>query len=649
MQGQILGNRYELIEKIGGGGMAIVYKAKCRFLNRFVAVKILRPEYTNDEEFVKRFLIEAQSVASLSHPNIVSIYDVGHEENVHYIVMEFVNGVTLKDYIGQKGKLPWREAVNIAIQICSAIEHAHRHHIVHRDIKPHNIMLTGDGIAKVTDFGIARAVSSSTITMVGSTIGSVHYFSPEQARGGYIGEKSDIYSMGIALYEMVTGRIPFDGETPVAVALKHIQEEAVAPREVSPDIPKALNDIIMKAVKKEQDQRYQTATDMLQDLYRVVKEPEGNFVREEVVDHAQTRRVRIIQDEKLKEKDEQKMQGKETGGKKNKADKKTIWLAIGTCAVIILAFMVLTFVLTNPGEDKKSFLVKDYVGKDIQSVEKELTDHNIEVKKTRKNDEKFDKDTVISQSVEAGKTLKPGGFIELQVSDGPKMVKVPDVIKKEWRTALSQLEANDLVGKIEDEFHDSVAEGLVIRTEPPEGTEVKAKSDVIVYKSKGPEIKETKVPGLIGLTRQQAMKALSEAKLAVGTITPSDNSIATGKVIAQSPVENTTVKEGSVVNITFEAPTPSPTPNPSATPPGNGQRVMMPEKITLNNPQKYGDKIKVRIEVTPADTNKVELLVDETVDKTDFPLTVNIPVSEKGRTKCQIYLDNILYSTFTRP
>lgn len=649
MQGQILGNRYELIEKIGGGGMAIVYKAKCNLLNRFVAVKILRPEYTNDEEFVKRFLIEAQSVASLSHPNIVSIYDVGHEENVHYIVMEFVNGVTLKDYISQKGTLPWREAVNIAIQICSAIEHAHRHHIVHRDIKPHNIMLTRDGIAKVTDFGIARAVSSSTITMVGSTIGSVHYFSPEQARGGYIGEKSDIYSMGIALYEMVTGRIPFDGETPVAVALKHIQEEAVAPREVSPDIPKALNDIIMKAVKKEQDQRYQTATDMLQDLYRVVKEPEGNFVREEVVDHAQTRKVRIIQDENLKEKDEQKMQGKETGGKKNKADKKTIWLAIGTCAVIILAFMVLTFVLANPGQDKKSFLVKDYVGKDIQSVEKELTDHDIDVKPIRKNDEKYDKDTVISQSVEAGKTLKPGGFIELQVSDGPKMVKVPGVIKKEWRTALSQLEANDLVGKIEDEFHDSVAEGLVIRTEPPEGTEVKAKSDVIVYKSKGPEIKETKVPGLIGLTRQQAMKALDDAKLTVGTITPSDNSIATGKIIAQSPPANTTVKEDSAVNITFEAPTPSPTPNPSATPPVSGQRVMMPEKITLNNPQKYGDKIKVRIEATPADTNKVELLVDGTVDKTDFPLTVNIPVSEKGRTKCQIYLDNILYSTFTRP
>ncbi len=647
MQGQILGNRYELIEKIGGGGMAIVYKAKCNLLNRFVAVKILRPEYTNDEEFVKRFLIEAQSVASLSHPNIVSIYDVGHEENVHYIVMEFINGVTLKDYIGQKGTLPWREAVNIAIQICSAIEHAHRHHIVHRDIKPHNILLTGDGIAKVTDFGIARAVSSSTITMVGSTIGSVHYFSPEQARGGYIGEKSDIYSMGIALYEMVTGRIPFDGETPVAVALKHIQEEAVAPREVSPDIPKALNDIIMKAVKKEQDQRYQTATDMLQDLYRVVKEPEGNFVREEVVDHAQTRRVRIIQDENLKEKDEQKMQGKETGGKKNKADKKTIWLAIGTCAVIILAFMILTFVLANPGQDKKSFMVKDYVGKDIQSVEKELTDHNIEVKKTPKNDEKFDKDTVISQSVEAGKTLKPGGFIELQVSEGPKMVKVPGVVRKEWRTALSQLEASDLVGKIEDEFHDSVAEGLVTRTEPPEGTEVKAKSDVIVYKSKGPEIKETKVPKLVGMTRQEAMKALSEAKLTVGTITPSDNSIATGKIIAQSPLENATVKEGSAVNITFETPTPSPT--PSATPPANGQRVMMQEKITLNNPQKYGDKIKVRIEAIPADTNKVELLVDETVDKTDFPLTVSIPVSEKGRTKCQIYLDNILYSTFTRP
>ena len=205
--------------------MAVVYKAKCLLLNRFVAVKILRSEFTDDEEFVKRFRVEAQAAASLNHPNIVSIFDVGKQDDIQYIVMEMIDGITLKEYIAGKGALPWREAVSIAIQICSAIEHAHRNFIVHRDIKPHNIMITNEGIAKVTDFGIARAVTSATITMVGSTIGSVHYFSPEQARGGFIDEKSDLYSLGITIYEMVTGKVPFDGESPVAIALKHIQEK----------------------------------------------------------------------------------------------------------------------------------------------------------------------------------------------------------------------------------------------------------------------------------------------------------------------------------------------------------------------------------------------------------------------------------------
>ena len=225
MIGQILGNRYELIEKIGGGGMALVYKARCKLLNRFVAVKVLRPDFTNDEEFIKRFKIEAQAAASLSHPNIVSIYDVGNEGDIHYIVMEYIDGATLKEYLEEKGALDWKEAVNISIQICLAIKHAHENNIVHRDIKPHNILFTKDGMVKVTDFGIARAVTSSTITMVGGTIGSVHYFSPEQARGGFTDEKSDIYSLGIVLYELLTGRLPFNGDTPVSVAIKHIQEE----------------------------------------------------------------------------------------------------------------------------------------------------------------------------------------------------------------------------------------------------------------------------------------------------------------------------------------------------------------------------------------------------------------------------------------
>ena len=246
MTGKILGNRYELIKKIGAGGMAIVYKAKCRLLNRMVAIKILRNELIEDQEFVSRFNIESQAAASLSHSNIVSIYDVGRQDDIHYIVMEYIDGETLKDCIVRNGALNWKDAVNYAIQICSALEHAHRKQIVHRDIKPHNIMVTKEGVLKVTDFGVARAVTSSTLTLDGNTIGSVHYFSPEQARGGYTDEKSDLYSLGVVLYEMVTGKLPFESDTPVSIALKHLQEKPREPMELEPGIPTGLNNIIIK-------------------------------------------------------------------------------------------------------------------------------------------------------------------------------------------------------------------------------------------------------------------------------------------------------------------------------------------------------------------------------------------------------------------
>ena len=249
--GRTIANRYEIINKTGVGGMATVYVAKDKVLNRNVAVKVLKDEFTTDEEFVKRFNSEAQAAASLSHPNIVSIYDVGNEDNIYYIVMELVRGKTLKQIITEEGALPWKWSVNIAMQIASALETAHKNNIVHRDIKPHNIIITEDGVAKVTDFGIAKAVSNSTITAFGTTIGSVHYFSPEQAKGGYTDAKSDIYSLGVVMYEMLTGRVPFDSDTSVSVALKHMQEAPVPPMEINENIPKAVNDIILKAMEKE--------------------------------------------------------------------------------------------------------------------------------------------------------------------------------------------------------------------------------------------------------------------------------------------------------------------------------------------------------------------------------------------------------------
>ena len=633
MEGKILGNRYELLEKIGGGGMALVYKAKCRLLNRFVAVKILRPEFINDEEFVKRFKIEAQAAASLSHPNIVSIYDVGHEEDVHYIIMEFVHGITLKDYILQKKKLPWKEAVKISIQICSAIEHAHRNHIVHRDIKPHNILFTEEGIVKVTDFGIARAVSSSTITMVGSTIGSVHYFSPEQARGGYTDEKSDLYSLGIALYEMVTGRLPFDGETPVAIALKHIQDQAVRPVDVDESVPSAVNDIIMKAIKKEQNKRYQTASEMLQDLNRVLTEPEGSFVKGQEAEEMPTKRVKTIRNEDLLIRDDPE-DGKKKG---KKGDKLTVWLAVATSAIIIILFTYVGYKLVAPiiiSEDPKVFKVQNYVGKNIDEVQSELEQAKIQVDKVEQADDQA-AGTILSQNISEGRTLAPNGSyaIKFVISKGPTMVKLPDLSKQDYRTAENTVVGLGLVPQFTEEFHDTLVSGLITRTEPEAGESVKEGSTVVLYKSKGPEIKSTKVPDLKGKTMMDAQKMLSDAKLKVGKIMPEEGKNHVDKIVNQNPAANSEVNEGSGVDIYFEAMT--------------VQRKIVNTFLPLSNMDLYGDKIKVLVEVTPSDTNKMELLINnEMKNKSEFPLTLPIPVPENGSTKVTVYLDGNLFVEF---
>ena len=293
--GKILNNRYEILKQIGSGGMATVYKAKCQLLNRYVAIKVLRDEFTTDAEFIKRFNTEAQSAASLTHPNIVGIYDVGNEDNMYYIVMELIKGKTLKEIITTDGILPWKWSVNVAVQIASALEFAHKNNVVHRDIKPHNIIITEEGVAKVTDFGIARAISNSTITSFGSTMGSVHYFSPEHAKGGYTDAKSDIYSLGVVLYEMLTGKVPFEADTPVSIALKHMQEDAIDAKKLNPTIPASLNDIIKKAMQKDPNLRYNSAEEILEDLKETLKNPEGDFVRiNERQDMDKTQRVNII-------------------------------------------------------------------------------------------------------------------------------------------------------------------------------------------------------------------------------------------------------------------------------------------------------------------------------------------------------------------
>jgi eukaryotic-like serine/threonine-protein kinase len=645
MEGQVLGNRYELIEKIGGGGMALVYKARCQWLNRFVAVKILRPEFINDEEFVKRFRVEAQSAASLSHPNVVSIYDVGQQDHIHFIVMEYIDGITLKEYIAQKSVLNWEEAVKITIQICSAIEHAHRNHIVHRDIKPHNILLTRDGIAKVTDFGIARAVSSSTITMVGCTIGSVHYFSPEQARGGFTDEKSDLYSIGIALYEMVTGKVPFDGETPVAVALMHIQNQAEPPIEVNETIPTGVNGIILKAIQKEQAKRYQAASDMLKDLYKVLREPDMQVASAgDAAESSPTRRLDVIDDVKLnnmiKGNKDMKNKGKDPEKDKtpHKNDKLTYWLA-GITSLIIIAvfgFLAYNFVFAYIIPIKDSFEVQYYVGKNFQDVKKELEAEGIEVIATRKYDDKAVKDEVMSQNIEAGRTLRVNGMsdIELVVSDGPKMVVIPSVKNIEYRQSKIDLENLDLIVEEKEEFSENIGKDLAIRTVPGADEEVKAGSRVVLYKSMGPELRPVKVPDLLGRTRAEAEQLLFDLKLKLGKVTPPDLTDSGARVISQKPAALTEILEESTVDLEFEVAEPV------------GQRNSTPWKVHLANEENYGDTVRVRIDIIPSDTNTVENLFNEDVEKSKFPVEVKIPVPQGGSTKFSLYFDNVLQAGY---
>ena len=378
--GKVIGNRYEIITEVGNGGMATVYKAKDNILNRLVAIKILKDEFTTDQEFVKRFNTEAQSAARLTHPNIVSVFDVGYEEeyNIYYIVMELIKGKTLKEIIVHDGALSWKWAVNIAMQIASALEAAHKENIIHRDIKPHNIIITEEGVAKVTDFGIAKAVSNSTITAFGTTIGSVHYFSPEQAKGGVTDAKSDIYSLGVVMYEMLTAKVPFDADTPVSVALKHMQEEPIEPIEINDEIPSAVNSIVMKAMQKDPINRYQTATEMISDLGKALKDPNGNFVIIQNKDGAYTRVMRTIEPKKQPQN-----------------NKKRILFIAGLVAIFFLVFGI-TKVALNGGFTAK-VEIPNVVGKTSEEATKAIANAKLEFKTVEAASKDVEVGKVISQ------------------------------------------------------------------------------------------------------------------------------------------------------------------------------------------------------------------------------------------------------------
>ena len=555
LEGKVLGNRYEIIEKVGNGGMATVYKAEDKVLKRNVAVKILRDEFTTDEEFIKRFEIEAQSAARLVHPNIVSIFDVGVEENLYYIVMELIQGKTLKEIIiEERGPLPWKWSVNVAIQIASALEMAHKNNIIHRDIKPHNIIITEDGIAKVTDFGIAKAVSNSTITAFGTTIGSVHYFSPEHARGGFTDAKSDLYSLGVVMYEMVTGKVPFDADTPVSVALKHMQEDPEEPIELNPNLPGAVNKIIMKALKKDTTLRYQTASEMLSDLRRALKNPDGEFVDDREYDEtAKTQKINtdlygnIEEDSKAKNK-----KGKKEGKfKKFIKEHKALSIVIGLVLLFALSLGgTLAFLnLTNPPEVE----LPNLVGMSKEEAQKET--ENLKLKFEIKEEE-FNKEVpegyIISQDPKYIEkyNVKEGSTITVVVSKGQEKTKVPNVKGKSQEEALQLLEEANLKAEIIEETSKTVKEGYVISQETEPDEEAFAGDTVKIHISKGTGIKQVNVVSVIGQSEANAKTTLTGLGLKVNVAYEEDTSKADGIVLKQSLEGGKTVNEGTTITIT---------------------------------------------------------------------------------------------------
>lgn len=630
LEGRLLGNRYEILEKIGSGGMATVYKAKCHVLNRFVAVKVLREEFTTDQEFVKRFNTEAQSAASLTHPNIVSVYDVGNEGDIHYIVMELVKGKTLKEIINEDGAISWKWSVNVAIQIASALETAHKNNIIHRDIKPHNIIITEDGIAKVTDFGIAKAVSNSTITAFGTTIGSVHYFSPEHARGGYTDAKSDLYSLGVVLYEMVTGEVPFNADTPVSIALKHMQETPKEPMEINHSVPKAVNDIIMKAMKKEQSLRYQTATEMLRDLSKAMKNPNSNFViMESQEEDSPTQRLSTIYD---KTENKENTKKEEKGLKAFINNHKVLSIFIGGILLFVLTILITNLILKIV--IKKDVQVPELVG--LEQSEAKSKAEELKFKYVV-GEEAYNKDVpegyIISQDpgYMPNYTIKQGTTITVVVSLGKKTVVVPKVIGLTQEEAVSQLEDLDLIVNVEEEYNKKVEAGYVTEQSIKKDTQTDAGETITIKVSKG--IEKVTVPDLTGKTEEEAKKAIKDVGLKLKTVTKEEDTTKDdGKVIKQSLEAGTEVEKDSAITITV-----------NELQQQKEGTIIVNVKSLLNGNVTYKDDgvtpVNVELKITVGNDTVFKEKVDPRAE------SISQKISGKGTVEVKVYIGGILKGT----
>ncbi len=537
--GKTIGNRYEILSKAGNGGMATVYKAKDHVLNRIVAIKVLKDEYTTDQDFIKRFNTEAQSAAALAHPNIVSIYDVGHEEdnNLYYIVMELIKGKTLKEIIVDDGTIDWKWAINIAIQIASALEVAHKNGIVHRDIKPHNIIITEDGTAKVTDFGIAKAVSNSTLTSFGTTIGSVHYFSPEQAKGSVVNSQSDLYSLGVVMYEMLTGEVPFDADTPVSVALKHIQDDPKEPIELNEDIPQAVNKIVLKAMQKDPVNRYQTATEMLADLSESLKDPNGDFVIIENKDGGYTRVMQTVKDPKKKK-----------AGIFDKYPKAKIpALIVGAILLFFLIFFA-TKTFLDGGFKSKTITVPNFVGLTEEEATNFAKTQNLTIEIEEVASNEVEKGKIVSQEPPEGTSnFERKKTIIIKISKGPETTELPNYVGKAEAEADASAEVIGIKFNKTYEHNKDVNAGVVISQGTEAGTIVKSGDTIDLVVSKG--VEKVKVPTVVGMNEGTAVATLENAKLKAKVTYTEDTNKDNNVVISQSIEKDKEVEVNAEIEI----------------------------------------------------------------------------------------------------
>ena len=567
--GKMLDGRYEIIELIGSGGMANVYKAKCHRLNRMVAVKILKSDMAENEEIRRRFRDESRAVAQLSHANIVSVYDVSSSGDTEYIVMELIDGITLKQYMERRGQMDWRESLHFIIQIMRALEHAHSRGIIHRDIKPQNIMVLRDGSVKVADFGIA-CLQNNAQTLTQDALGSVHYISPEQARGEHIDARSDIYSAGVVLYEMLTGRLPFEGDTAVSVAIQHLSSVPLAPSEIREDVPKGLELICMKAMCADINKRYASATAMLEDLESFRKNPDIDmeYIREELKEKENTEATRYISKKELseavrnkkeKEKDELAAEKQEkTGIAGTKDEKKRMAIIIGAFAgALLLIFLIFTLIFNGfgGGGDSSGHKVPDIRGMTVEDAKKleGIKDiFTIEVVGTKENS-KYNDGEIISQDPSEGTLRKNNLTIQVYVCAKVEKSYMPTVLNRSESEAKSILN-NMSLGlniQVQDKPSDTVAKGLVAATSPAAGAEIRQGNTVIIYISSGREIKPVTVPNFVGMTEEKANLEAQKLGLVVGASSSEYSDKPAGTVIRQSISATTEAKTGDNIYFTI--------------------------------------------------------------------------------------------------